>query len=292
MISYAASLACFGSYMTPELSAAFRQAKIRNVEVSLEIFANDNQYTRESRENTLELIRQKVIRPVSAHLPFGGVWDISALNDERRRCAVSLIKALLRENRELTAPNITIHASAEPPMEEHAVRIDHVCRSLEELTPLADELDLSFNVEYLPRTCVGHSAAELQTIVSRFDSKHVNICLDVNHGMNRADELPDIIRMLSSRIRTFHICDYDNVDELHWLAGLGCIDWIKVMAAIREIPHDVCLMHEVTLVHKTWSHSIDPAWELRQLAAVSYFLENCEKIMPEVRNFEVPGNQF
>ncbi len=91
MISYAASLACFGSYMTPELSAAFRQAKIRNVEVSLEIFANDNQYTRESRANTLELIRQKVIRPVSAHLPFGGVWDISALNDERRRCAVSLI---------------------------------------------------------------------------------------------------------------------------------------------------------------------------------------------------------
>lgn len=291
MISYAVSMSCFGKYMTPELAEAFRQSKIHNVEVSFEIFANDDKYTRESKQQTLELIRQKIIRPVSAHFPFGGMWDISVLSEGRRKCAVAMIESLIRDHAELLAPNITVHASAEPPMMEHPVRIDNVCRSLEELVPLAEEFGFSFNVEYLPRTCIGNSAEELQTIVSFFDKKHVGICLDVNHGMNRADKLPDIIRMLSDRIRTFHICDYDNVDELHWLAGLGCINWTEVMKAIREIPHDVYLMHEVKLVHKTWSHNIDPAWELRQLANVCYFLENCERIMPELSAFEVPGNK-
>ena len=291
MISYAVSTACFLDYeMTPVLADAFRKSKFRNIEVYLPFFTSDKPGIHAAKTRTLELIHQGIIRPVSAHLPFGGVWDVSSLQERRRHCAVLCLENMIRENAELLGPNLTLHSSSEPPMEEHPARIDQVCKSLEELIPLAEEFGFSFNIEYLPRTCIGHSVEEIQTITSRFNPEHVGICMDVNHVMDHAEALPEIIRTLTPRIRTFHISDYDNVDETHWVAGHGCIDWPAVMSQIRKIPQDVYLIHEVSFVHETWNHTIDPVWELRQLETATWFLENCDQLIPQIRAFKIPGN--
>jgi hexosaminidase len=141
-------------------------------------------------------------------------------------------------------------------------------------------------VEYRPRTCVGNSVAELQTITSRFDAKHVGICFDVNHIMDRYRELPDMITELAPRIRTFHISDYDGIDEMHWFAGQGIIQWNEVMAAIKEIPYDVLLISETMYQLGTKvSHIADPYFAIRQTEDSFFFLENCKEIMQAREKF-------
>lgn len=226
MIAYAVSLGSMGSLVTSKVADAFRRAKIRNVELDFGPYAADTAETRADAETTRVLIQEKVIRPLSVHLPFyggGKCWDPSALDEDKRHEAVNNFIALVRAHADVLAPLATLHASNEPPMSEHPQRLDQACRTIEELIPVFREYGVRINVEYLPRTCIGDSAAELRTIVSRFDPDRVGICFDVNHIMDRYRELPDLIASLASRIHAFHICDYDGVDETHWFPGQGVI---------------------------------------------------------------------
>ena len=132
---------------------------------------------------------------------------------------------------------------------------------------------------------------ELQQIVSNFDADQVGICLDVNHIMGRYKELPDIIDTLAPRIRSFHICDYDGVDETHWLPGQGIHDWPEIMRRIRAIDHDVVLILETApQLTQAAKRSIDPIFALRHNERACWFLENCHKLVPEIETFRIPGN--
>lgn len=280
--------------MTPALADAFRKAKIHNLELSFTPFTEDSSQANSSREITQSLLKERIIRASSVHLPFCGgnvSWDPSALDETERQEISKRFKRLIRANADLMAPHVTLHGSNEPPLIEHPARIDQTCRTIEDLLPLAMELEFSINIEYLPRTCIGNCVEELQTIMSRFDSKHVGICMDVNHTMNRWRELPEIIETLAPRIRSFHISDYDGVDEMHWFPGQGIINWQAVMKKIRAIDHDILLILETQnqLGIKT-NHIADPLFGIRQAEFHIWFLENCENIMPSVSNFRIPGN--
>ncbi len=290
MLSYAVSMACIGKVMTPAAANALRESKFRNVELSWNFYAGETPEISESKKLTAELIREGVITPASIHLPFGGIWEPSALSEEKRKCAVACFRNMIEEHRELAGPNWTLHPSGEPALSEHPDRVKQVCKSIEELLPLAQELNASINVEFLPRNCICNSVEEIQYIVNQFDPANVGICFDVNHVMNRAGELPEMIHELAPRIKSFHINDYDNVDETHWAAGIGCINWIPVMREIKAIPHDVLLIHETFWFLKYPDHPVDPVWQLKLLEKSTWFMENCEKLMPEMEKFQIPGN--
>ncbi len=294
-ISYAVSLGSFGGYMTSPLAEAFRKSHLQLVELSFTPYTESGEESARSAQETKKLIRDGVIRTASVHLPFYGnnqSWDPSEPDETARKEIVGRFIRLIRDNAEMMGPNVTLHASNEPPLSEHPKRIDQVCRSIEEMLPLAGELGFSINVEYLPRTCVGNSAEELKAIVSRFDRTHVGINVDVNHIMNRWRELPDIIRELSFAIRAFHISDYDGVDEMHWFPGQGLIRWPEVMKAIRAIDHDVLLIFETLFqLGVKASHVADPFFAIRQTEQSCWFLENCEELVPRINAFKIPGNE-
>ena len=292
MITYALSACAFGSYVTQEAAAALRQSKIRNYEPYLGTCIAGNEPSRLSTELTRQLIREGVFHSASVHLPFYGntSWDPSLLDEEQRKAVSARFIKLIRDHADLMGPMVTLHASLEPPMEEHPRRIGQVCKTIEEMLPTARELGFVINVEYLPRTCVGNSAEELQQIVSRFDPEEVGICLDVNHIMNRYRELPQIIDLLAPRIRSFHICDYDGIDETHWLPGQGIHDWPELMKHIRAINHDVLLILETTWQLTRANRAVDPLFSLRQNERAIWFLENCERLVPEIQAFQIPGN--
>ena len=75
-----------------------------------------------------------------------------------------------------------------------------------------------------------------------------------------------------------------------WLAGQGCIDWIGVMKEIRTIPEDVLLIHETVWQLQSQDHKVDPVWQLRQIETACWFLENCNTMIPAIRDFKIPGN--
>ena len=295
MITYAISdSAAFAPYMTPALAAALQGSKFQNVEIPMLPFVEESPEALLSRSLTRRLLKEGAIRSASVHLPFYGkglLWDPSVPDEEKRKGVVDRIAGLIRANADIMAPMATLHASLEPPLEEHPCRIDQVCRSIEELIPLAEELDFCINVEYLPRTCIGNSVDELQTITSRFDAKHVGICFDVNHIMDRYRETPEMIAALAPRIRSFHISDYDGVDELHWSPGQGIHDWCAVMRQIKAMDHDVLLILETAFqLHGRPNRKADPVFAVRQNENACWFLENCEAVISSQKQFRIPGN--
>ena len=294
MISYAMSVCAFGTEFNSESAEALRKSKFRNLELSLRSYFADDEKSRAAAALTRELMAEGTIRAASVHLPFCGEgvsWDPSEPDEEKRREVVARHIRLIRKNAGLMGPMATLHASTEPPLSEHPQRIGQVCKSIEELLPTARELGFIINVEFLPRTCVGNSAEELLQIVSNFDPSEVGICLDVNHIMDRAPELPQLIDTLAPRIRSFHLSDYDGIDELHWLPGQGCIDWCEVMKHIRAIEHDLLLILETTRQLKRDSRPVDPLFSIRQNERAVWFLENCGRLVPEMESFRIPGGR-
>jgi sugar phosphate isomerase/epimerase len=296
MITYAAAgdAMIAGGHLTPAFVNAIRNAKLRNMELACNQLSIANEDTKRSLEITRELVKEKAIRIVSVHLPFYGdkLWDPSVLDEEVRKDVSARFSQLILNNLDLMAPEATIHASHEPPLEEHPQHIDQFCKTVEEMIPALEAANMSLNVEFLPRTCVGHNVEELEIITRRFDAKHVNINFDVNHIMAAHKDLPAMIQRLAPRIHAFHISDYDGIDELHWHPGQGLIDWPAVMKAIKAIDHDLLLILETTfqLGGRPPHRIADPCFALKQLENDCYFLENCDRIVAEQNAFQVPGN--
>ena len=232
MITYAVSACTFEYYVTPAAAGALRRTRFRNFELNFGIYAKDDEVSRNSYEETRRLIREGIIRPASIHLPFCGSpgWDASTPDESVRKETSARFIKLIRDHADLIAPMATLHASPGGiALSEHPQRIGQVCKTIEELLPTARELGFVINVEFLPRTCLGNCVEELIQIVSKFDPDQIGICMDVNHIMNRYRDLPSIIDTLAPHIRSFHLSDYDGVDEMHWIPGPGIIDWPAVM---------------------------------------------------------------
>lgn len=296
MITYAAAgdAMIASGYFTPALENALRKAKLRNIELACNQFSVACESADASLALMRKLVKEKVIRIASVHLPFYGdkPWDPSTLDEDLRKDTSRRFSRLILDNLDLMAPDATIHASHEPPLEEHPQHIDQFCKTVEEMMPALEAANMSLNVEFLPRTCVGHNVEELEIITRRFDAKHVNINFDVNHIMATYDELPDMIARLAPRIHAFHISDYDGIDELHWHPGQGIIDWPAVMKAIKAIDHDLLVILETTfqLGGRPPHRIADPCFALKQLENDCYFLENCERIVAEQNAFQLSGN--
>jgi sugar phosphate isomerase/epimerase len=293
MISYALSTGAFGLYVTEAVASAIRKSKFCNYETHIVLCANEDEESRSSVQCTRELIKEGVLRTASVHLPYNGdlYWDPSVADETIRRDVSARLIRLIRENADLMAPMVTLHASyGGIPQEEHPYRLDQACKTIEELIPTARELGFVINVEYLPRQCIGNSEAELQQFLTRFDAEDVGICLDVNHIMNKYMELPGMIDRLAPRIRSFHICDYDGVDETHWMPGQGIHDWRELMKHIRMIDHDILLILETGYQLKLSNRPVDPQFAFRQNERAVWFLENCENLVPQIENFRMPGN--
>ena len=292
MIRYALSAGAFENHITDGVAAAIRKSRFRNFEPYFGVFTSDDEPARLSAKLMRQLLREDVFHPASVHLPFYGdlSWDPSSLDEAERQDVSARLIRLVRSYADLMAPMVTLHASGQPPLSEHPQRIGQVCKTIEEMLPTARELGFVINVEFLPRTCVGNCTEELLRIVSNFDPDQVGICLDVNHIMNRYRELPAMIDLLAPRIRSFHICDYDGVDEMHWIPGQGIHDWPTIMRHIRAVDHDVLLILETSMQLKHRSRPVDPLFAVRQNEKACWFLENCEKIQPEIETFRIPGN--
>ena len=296
MIKYALTApSTFAPFITEPVAAALRKSKFRNFETTFTAkYLTDDEETLASAKMTKQLIDEGIIHPVSVHLPFYGIglsWDPSTPDEDIRKDVAARFVKLIRSYADQMAPMVTLHGSKEPiPPEERKQRIGQLCKSIEEMLPTAEELNFSINVEFLPRTCIGNCVEELQQVVSNFDPKHVGICLDVNHIMDRYRELPDIIDTLAPRIRSFHLSDYDGVDETHWIPGQGIHDWPELMRHIRAIDHDVVLILETTWQLSHAKRVIDPIFALRQNEKACWFLENCDRLVPEIEKFQIPGN--
>ncbi len=181
------------------------------------------------------------------HAPYGGDWDLSALDEEARRKAVSKLLELFPLAEELESEIIVEHPSGEPVRpEERSERIAQLRKSLTDLRKPLRETGFKLALELLPRTCLGNTAAKLLAILDGFGDEF-GVCLDVNHLMGRIRELPDETRLLGGRLLSLHISDYDGVDECHFMPGTLNIDWPPFIEALGDIGYDGVFNYEMRL---------------------------------------------
>ena len=105
-------------------------------------------------------------------------------------------------------------------------------------------------------TCLGNSLEELHDLLDGLDPDVAGICLDTNHGMDRPQDLPGIVRRLGTRLTTLHLSDYDGIDEKHELPGKGVLDWKAFLAALDEIDYQGPFNYECSVEGDTLEEKI------------------------------------
>ena len=154
MRRYAASVKEFGdTFERAELyAAALERSKITRIELAFFPFVADNEASLIHGKIARQVKAARSVEISSVHLPYmggGKCWDPSAIDETVRQDVSRRLQQMIRDNADLMAPQATLHCSNEPPLEEHPARLDQVSRTIEELLPLAEELDFSINVEYI-----------------------------------------------------------------------------------------------------------------------------------------------
>ena len=226
--------------VTPEILTVLNNSLFRGAELHPCIFDS---------EQTPQLLREKLllagIKPLVMHIPYGQPYDISAIDEQERSTAVKEIINLFPLMADAGTNTAVIHASFEPiPDQERSSRLVQARQSCLDLQPFLKTNGFRLAVELLPRSCIGHSCVELTEIISGTDPSLIGVCIDTNHLMENYADLPGIVLTLGNRIFSFHISDYDGVDEKHWVPGKGIIDWLAFSESLDKIGYSGLLICE------------------------------------------------
>jgi sugar phosphate isomerase/epimerase len=170
----------------------------------------------------------------SVHIPFAKDLDISNADEQERRQVLQRITRVLDAYAPLRAKKLVIHGSYEIskpiPSGERQARIAASRKSLAVLAAKAKTMDAQLALECLPRSCLGNTSQEIQTLADGIPS--LGICLDTNHLLQEKNE--DFIAKIGRRIVTLHVSDYDRTDEKHWLPGQGVNNWNAIVEALQD----------------------------------------------------------
>ena len=291
MYNYAVSVGA-ARIRLPEWRKALSASKFRRIELSCGEYL-----TPQETEELAELCRNdahlREIAIASIHLPFCPfeLFPFPAGEKEREAIAAYLSE-FIRITAPLKSPNYTFHASIEPNAPETRGELLRKTRSVvAALGRAAAEVGASLNVELLPRSCIGNTPEEMLALTDGMPES-VGICFDVNHLTYEGsmERVPEFIGRLSGRIRTFHLSDYDGVDEAHWLPGLGLLNWPEVMAAIRRVPGEPLLIFETAVLKPFSGHprEITPEQNFRNLEHAAFYLEHCEELDSRIAEMRLP----
>lgn len=214
----------------------------------------------------LRAIQKAGLSVFSIHLPFGFSVSPACTDEAQRRANMEKLKRFIDLTTGCGARVYVVHGSYEPVAErERAALLASAAVSLRELTEFMKPLGLTLALENLPRTCIGNSAPEMQTLTDNVPD--LRLCFDTNHftpacpnvrfrPLQRlipalraklnpiAEECAAYAGRFANRIVTVHISDYDGVDECHWLPGQGLVDFRGVHTALVEAGFDAPIVFE------------------------------------------------
>lgn len=257
---------------------AFRRSKLKSIEMTFG--KTDGESASRRSPLRLEWLREGCLHIPGVHLP---AMEPSAFDEPFRKNEVARLIRVIEESAYTGAKQYTLHSGGQITGEEERRQcIRQLRKSLEEMLPTARKYGISLNLELLPRQAPHNTVDSLLDTVEGFDPAHVGICFDVNHASGNVSNLESMIDRAAPWIRSFHLSDFDGLDENHWPVNTGIIDWCAVMRAIRKIPHDLLLVLETvnTTTPPTWNphRKIDPFFRIQHIERQICFLENCELI--------------
>lgn len=250
---------------TDENILALAESTMDHVEIAYVPYCDNPAWT--------ELVRKRLnatsVNINSVHAPFSTEVDISRLDNGGQEFAIQQVsKAIIMAER-LGADIVVLHGSSEPIGDnERDQRITKSKSSLDILSKQAESAGVKLALELLPRTCLGNTDKELQTLLADISPEIAGFCLDANHPADHS-QLPSIVKRLGKRIITLHISDYDGIDEKHWLPFRGVVDWASFANALNDIDYGGAFIYEANVDGDSVKERLDNIQSNFQLILVS-----------------------
>ncbi|MBP5531515.1 MAG: sugar phosphate isomerase/epimerase [Lentisphaeria bacterium] len=242
-------------------------------------------------EALIALRDEGLVEISSIHIPFMpfAEWAYASPVESIRRAAAKKVLDWLEPTRDCKCRLYTLHGSGEPVLEsDRKATMAALRRTLDEIVPFFAGIGACVNVELLPRSCIGRSPEELEEAVAGYPEETVGICFDVNHLCGAPERVPEYITRLAPRLKSFHLSDYDGIDECHWYPGLGILDWPAVMAAVKAIPQEQQLIFESAGFLQAGKRRISSRFILENGVRNAFFCEHAAEIAQKRREFVLP----
>ncbi len=189
----------------------------------------------------------------SMHAPIArdyvnGSWkdglSLAATDESQRRAAIEETLATLDVAAAVRYSTLVVHGGVpEPyggPADNH---LGSLVRSLEELSPMAQQYGVRLAVEVIPNA-LSTPAALVDLIESDIDAADLGICMDVGHARLMGDVV-DAIETCSGHLITTHLHDNRGRNDDHLVPGKGVIDWDATLLALQKIGYDGPWMFEL-----------------------------------------------
>ncbi|MEQ8297334.1 MAG: sugar phosphate isomerase/epimerase [Nitratireductor sp.] len=207
---------------------------------SIEISGEPTQYdTRETRA----LLKQHGIRCWGAVTLTLGERNLAAKDPAQRAASVDYVKSVITMVNELEGEMITLVPCTVGKVVPDATEEEEwqwVVESTKECFEHAQKKGVRIAVEPLNRfeTYLFNRCAQALALADAV-SPECGVCLDAFHLNIEEADIYDAIRLAGDRLFDFHVADNNR-----FAAGLGQLDWAKIVATLKEIGYDGALTNE------------------------------------------------
>ena len=207
---------------------------------SIEISGEPTQYdTRETRV----LLKEHGIRCWGAVTLTLGERNLAAKDEGQRARTVDYVKSVLTMVSELEGEIITLVPATVGKVQPDATEDEEwgwLVEATKECFAHSQKVGVKIAIEPLNRfeTYIFNRCAQALALA---DAVHPDcgVCLDAYHLNMEESNIYDAIRLAGKRLFDFHVADNNR-----FAAGLGHLDWPKIVATLKEIGYDGALTNE------------------------------------------------
>ena len=241
---YPIGLSTTSKVVCEELFEQYSSAGISAMEISVKM----EDYPYINYEDLRRWSEKHQVKLWSFHLPFKPFEEIDLAQKELHESSLKYLSELTKRAAEAGMQKIVIHSSGVGIRDDNrAERMKYAKQGLASLADTAAEYGAVIAVENLPPSCLGKNSKEIMELISANDK--LRVCFDTNHLLD--EKATDFMEKLGDKIVTIHVNDYDFIEERHWLAGEGKIDWQEILRTLKKINYQGVWLYEVAFVPAT-----------------------------------------
>lgn len=235
-------------------------------EVSEVFFASRCEYTKEFGDVLLKkLAAAENMRVHSVHaLTNQFEPELYSLNDRAYGDAIATFESVCRIAGQIGAHNYTFHgATMLKKAVKYSFNYDLISERVNILCDLAEKYGVTLCYENVHWAYFSNPSF---FSAIKDSCPKLGATLDIKQAMQSEISWKEYLEVMKGRLRTVHLCDYDDKGNL-CLPGQGCFDFIELYRALADAGYDgPCLMEVYTKSYKDES----------ELKRAFEFLKECE----------------
>jgi sugar phosphate isomerase/epimerase len=223
-----------------EAAAACAREGIRATEINYAVVEALEPVQQQAAFDLLAAVGTRVI---SMHAPFSEPCALEPPDRAKRLAAVDRTIRCLRICQAHGVSRLVIHPSNRPGTDRQPV-IDNLCRSLEDLVPVAETTGVTLCLENMPPYHpFGWQATDVPSIVQRFNHRRLRAVFDSGHALMTGAPV-EIFEGMRTSIAHVHLHDNNGDRDLHLPPGYGTMPWPDLMPRLLDLQLDVPLFVE------------------------------------------------